>query len=53
MKLKTFGIFGYSGGKASKIIDDYIHINVNDMQISEDVQLIIGHMCMKNIMSKK
>ena len=53
MKLKTFGIFGYSGGKASKIIDDYIHINVNDMQISEDMQLIIGHMCMKNIMSKK
>ena len=53
MKLFTFGIFGYSGGEASKIVDEYIHVKINDMQISEDLQLIIGHMCMRNIMSRK
>ena len=51
LKLITFGIFGYSGGAAAKIVDDYIHININDMQISEDMQLVIMHMCVRNIMS--
>ena len=47
MKIKTFGIFGYSGGKSKKLVDDFIHTKINDMQISEDMQLIISHMCMQ------
>ena len=47
MKIKTFGIFGYSGGKAKKLVDKFIHTNINDMQISEDMELIITHMCMQ------
>ena len=51
LKIETFGIFGYSGGKAIKLVNNFIHINLNDMQISEDMQLIIMHMCIRNIMS--
>lgn len=51
LEMKTFGIFGYTGGKAAKIVDDFIHINVHDMQISEDMQMVIMHMCIRNIMS--
>ena len=51
LNMKTFGIFGYSGGLASKLVNDFIHINLNDMQIAEDMQLIIMHMCVRNIMS--
>ncbi len=47
MKINTFGIFGYNGGKSKKIVDEYIHTAVNDMQISEDMQLVIFHMCMQ------
>ena len=47
MKIKTFGIFGYSGGKSKKLVDNFIHTKINDMQISEDMQLIISHMCMQ------
>lgn len=45
--MQTFAITGFDGGIAATIVKHSIHINVNDMQISEDVQLVIGHMCMK------
>tara|TARA_B100000674_G_C37959546_1_gene971284 strand:- start:2569 stop:3135 length:567 start_codon:yes stop_codon:yes gene_type:complete len=51
LEIKTFGVFGYTGGKAAKNVDDFIHVNINDMQISEDMQMIIMHMCVRNIMS--
>lgn len=41
--LKSFAITGYSGGRASALAHNSIHTPVNDMQISEDIQLIIGH----------
>ena len=50
-QINTFSILGYDGGKCKKISKNFIHINVNDMQISEDMQLVIFHMCMK-ILSK-
>jgi len=46
-KIKTFGIIGFDGGKAKKILDHCIHIEINDMQVAEDMQLIVGHMCMQ------
>ncbi len=47
MRLKTFAILGYSGGKAKTLTDVPIHFPVDDMQISEDMQLIVGHMVMQ------
>lgn len=46
-KLQTFAILGYSGGKALRIAQTPIHINIDDMQIAEDLQLIIGHLLMQ------
>ena len=45
--MKTFAILGYSGGKCKEVAHHSIHFEVNDMQIAEDLQLIIGHICMK------
>jgi D-sedoheptulose 7-phosphate isomerase len=45
--LKTFAILGYSGGRCKEVAQHPIHFPVDDMQISEDLQLIVGHMCMQ------
>jgi len=45
--IKTFAILGYDGGRCLEIADHSIHICINDMQIAEDMQLIVGHMLMQ------
>jgi D-sedoheptulose 7-phosphate isomerase len=45
--MKTFAILGYSGGRCKEIAQHPIHFEINDMQISEDLQLIVGHICMQ------
>ncbi len=50
--MKTFAILGYDGGKCKSLAQVPIHIPVNDMQISEDLQVIIGHMIMQWICEK-
>jgi len=45
--LKTFAILGYSGGRCKDLAHHLIHFEINDMQIAEDLQLIVGHMCMQ------
>jgi len=45
--MDTFAILGYSGGTCKDIAKHSIHFPVDDMQISEDLQLIVGHMCMQ------
>jgi D-sedoheptulose 7-phosphate isomerase len=47
--MTTYAIVGFDGGKSAKIADHVIHANVQDMQISEDIQVIIGHMLMKSL----
>ena len=42
----TIAIVGYSGGKMKEIADYNIHVNINDMQISEDIHMILDHMMM-------
>ena len=49
----TCAILGFSGGKAKNMADIVIHIPVDDMQIAEDLQVIIGHMLMKYLKSIK
>ena len=46
-KVRTLGIFGYDGGKASKLVDSLIHIDYNDMQVAEDMQVIIAHAALR------
>ena len=45
--MKTFAILGYTGGRCKDLAQCSIHFEVNDMQIAEDLQLIVGHMCMQ------
>lgn len=47
MGLRSYAILGYSGGKAKSMADIAIHFPVADMQISEDLQLVVGHMVMQ------
>jgi len=45
--IQSFAVLGYSGGAAKGLADHPIHFAVNDMQISEDLQLIVGHILMQ------
>lgn len=50
---KTIGITGYTGGKIKEMADFNLHVNVDDMQISEDVHMIFDHLMMSVIRSSK
>lgn len=45
--MKTFAILGFTGGVCKNIAQHPIHFEIDDMQIAEDLQLIVGHMCMQ------
>ena len=47
MKVKSYAILGFTGGRCKQLADVSIHFPVDDMQISEDLQLIVGHMLMQ------
>lgn len=46
----TIGITGYDGGELRKISRYSVNTNINDMQISEDVHMILDHLCSKILM---
>jgi len=43
----TIGCCGFDGGELSKIAQHYIHVEADDMQITEDIHSIIGHIMMR------
>ena len=45
--MKTFAILGFTGGRCKEIAQNPIHFEIDDMQIAEDLQLILGHICMQ------
>ena len=45
--VRSYAILGYSGGKAKSVADVAIHFAVDDMQLAEDMQLVVGHMIMQ------
>jgi len=47
MNVKSYAILGFSGGRCKQLADVPIHFQIDDMQISEDLQLIVGHMLMQ------
>lgn len=48
----TLGLSGFSGGKLKNLAHHSIWVNVNDMQLSEDVHSIIGHMVMQKLCNR-
>ncbi|WP_376967319.1 SIS domain-containing protein (plasmid) [Azospirillum sp. A26] len=53
IEVKSYAVVAYSGGKAKQLADVPIHFAIDDMQIAEDTQLIIGHMLMQWLCSKR
>ena len=51
--VKTFAILAFQGGKCKDIAKTTIHFEVDDMQIAEDTQLVVGHLCMQWLSSNK
>lgn len=45
--MKTFAILAFAGGRCKELAQFPIHFAVDDMQIAEDLQLIVGHICMQ------
>jgi D-sedoheptulose 7-phosphate isomerase len=47
--VQSVAILGFDGGKALTLADHIIHFILNDMQIVEDLQIVVGHMIMRHI----
>jgi D-sedoheptulose 7-phosphate isomerase len=47
LNVKSYAILGFTGGRCKELADVPIHFPVDDMQISEDLQLVVGHMLMQ------
>jgi len=48
----TIGWTGFDGGKLKGLAQHSINANINDMQISEDVHMILVHIIMKTLSTK-
>ena len=47
LNMKSYAILAFSGGECKDLADKSIHFEIDDMQIAEDTQLIVGHLCMQ------
>lgn len=47
LRMETFAILGFTGGRCKAIAKHPIHFEIDDMQVAEDLQMIAGHMCMQ------
>jgi D-sedoheptulose 7-phosphate isomerase len=45
----SFAILGFTGGRALELADHPIYFPVHDMQVAEDLQMMVGHMIMKEL----
>jgi D-sedoheptulose 7-phosphate isomerase len=45
----TLGLCGYRGGRLKESAQHVVWVNVDDMQLSEDVHAIFGHMVMQRL----
>jgi len=52
-EMKSYAILGFSGGESKKLADTSIHFPIDDMQISEDLQIMVGHMVMQSLYKDK
>lgn len=51
--MRSFAIVAYSGGRSFELADVPIHFAIDDMQIAEDIQLVVGHLCMQWLNNNK
>lgn len=52
LQMKTVGFLGFDGGKVKPMLNIAFHFDINDMQISEDTQIVLGHLLMKLLNQK-
>ena len=52
MGMNTHAILGFDGGKCKELAYNPIHIPINNMQVSEDFQMMIGHILMLDLKEK-
>ena len=45
--MQSFAILAFNGGRCKSAADVAIHFQIHDMQIAEDTQLVIAHICMQ------
>lgn len=43
LKITSWAVVGYQGGRALALADHSVHFAVDDMQIAEDCQMVLGH----------
>ena len=51
-RIKQAAILGFTGGALKKIVDYPVHVDFEDMEISEDIQLSIFHYIKQRLMDK-
>ena len=49
MGMSSYAILGFDGGKAKALAKHCIHFEIDDMQIAEDLQMVIGHSLMQRL----
>lgn len=48
----TLGVCGFQGGRLSKVSQHHICSRIDDMQLSEDIHFVFGHIVMLHLCSK-
>ncbi len=48
-KAVSLGLCGYNGGRLKQCVQHVVHVNINDMQISEDVHAMFCHIVMQTL----
>ena len=51
--VNTFAILAFTGGRSMGLARNVIYFEINDMQVAEDTQLVVGHLCMQWLNSHK
>ena len=51
--LRSYAIVAFTGGACKEKAGQTIHFQIDDMQIAEDTQLMVGHMCMQWLTANK
>lgn len=51
--MRSYSVLGFSGGRAKALSDVPIHFETDDMQMAEDTQVVLGHMIVQYLNSKR
>jgi D-sedoheptulose 7-phosphate isomerase len=51
--MTSYAVLGFSGGTAKATADVPVHFAIDDVQMAEDAQLIVGHMVMQWLYAKR